>query len=273
MKRISSGGRAPLIPAIAVVSLILLLSAGPSSAVDLTNYKVVDLTHTLNGGAVYYPGDSPVSVEAKGEKGDSARRLYAQFYDISMSDRSGTHVVLPSRYVENGVTAGMVPADSLVLNAVVINVEGAAAKDPDYALDSGHIMRWEEFNGPVPSGSAVLIETGWDRFWGDGTIYFNFDKNKRMHYPGLSVDAVKYLTEKRGVKVIGIDTPGLDPGFTRKFEASSLMAEAGGIVLLNLKELGELPPTGSAVFIGLLPLSAGGGSPARILGLIPNGRE
>ena len=118
-----------------------------------------------------------------------------------------------------------------------------------------------------------MIETGWDRHWGDETIYFNLDKGRKMHFPGVTVDAVKYLTEKRGVTVIGIDAPGLDPGFSGKFEASRLMAEIGGIVVLNLKGLRRLPPTGSAVFIGLLPLSTGGGSPARVLGLIPKGME
>ena len=94
-----------------------------------------------------------------------------------------------------------------------------------------------------------------------------------MHLPGISVDAVKYLTEKRGVRVIGIDAPGLDHGFKRDLEALRLMAEIGGIVILNLKDLRRLPPTGAAVFIGLLPLGTGGGSPARVLGLIPKGME
>ena len=256
-------------PIFLIALTVAFLAGESSSAVDLSIYEVVDLTHPLNGGVSYFPGDSSVSVIPKKGRGEGP----PYFCDITMSDRSGTHVVLPSRWGAAYSTADRVAAGSLVGNAVVINVEGAVERDSDYSLDSGHIMRWEDYNGPVPSGSIVLIETGWDRHWGDETIYFNFDKNRRMHFPGLSVDGVKYLTEKRGVRVIGIDTPGLDPGFSGKHEASRLMAEIGGMVLLNLKDLRRLPPTGSAVFIGLLPLGTGGGSPARVLGLIPKGRE
>ncbi len=254
-------------PGFMIISVVALLifTSGRSDAVDVSMYEVVDLSHPINSGMVSFPGDAPVLVSPK--KGSVENAPF--FYDISMSDRSGTHVVVPSRWNTIYSTADRVPPDSLISNAVVINVKDAAAKDTDYFLDSGQIMRWEVFNGPVPSGAFVLVETGWSQHWGDETIYFNFDKNKRMHFPGVSIDAVKFLMEKRGVKVIGIDTPGLDPGFSRKFEAARFMADNGGIVLLNLRNLGKLPPTGSAVFIGLLPLSVGGGSPARILGLIP----
>jgi kynurenine formamidase len=254
---------------VSVAVALTIFTSGRSKAVDVSMYEVVDLSHPINSGMVRFPGDAPVLVTPKKGSGENAPYLY----DISMPDRSGTHVVVPSRWNAIYSTADRVPPDFLISNAVVLNVRDAAAKDPDYLLDSGQIMRWEVFNDTIPSGSVVLVETGWSQHWGDETIYFNFDKNKRMHFPGVSLDAVKFLMEKRGVKVIGIDTPGLDPGFSRKFEAARFMADSGGIVLLNLRNLKKLTPTGSAVFIGLLPLSVGGGSPARILGLIPKGKK
>lgn len=229
--------------------LIAIVFASPSFSIDLSNYEVIDLTHTLRQ---TQPGDT--------EAGGSTPDL--RFFPGKMS---GTYAIIPNP----PTSAKEVPADLLIRPAVVINVEGSATESPDFVLDPEDIMRWEIFNGEIPSDSAVLIETGWDRLWGDETIYLNYDGGGNMHYPGISAGAARFLTEERHIKIIGIDGPGIDPGSSEKTEAADIFATSGGLLLLNLKDLGRLPPRGAVIFIGVLPIEGAAASPARVLAIIP----
>jgi kynurenine formamidase len=231
-------------------SLLLTISfALPSFSIDLANYDVIDLTHPL-------AQTQPADAETGGPEPDLR---------FSLGSMSGTYAIIPTP----PTSAREVLTDLLIRPAVVINVEGSAKEDPDFSLDPEDIMRWEIFNGEIPSDSAVLVETGWDRLWGDETIYLNYDGSGNMHYPGISTGAARFLTEDRHVKVIGIDGPGIDPGSSEKTEAFDIFAMSGGILLLNLKNLRRLPPRGATIFIGVLPIEGASASPARVLAIIP----
>ncbi len=229
--------------------LITIPFAPPSFSIDLSGYEIIDLTHPLGQ---TQPGDT--------ETGGSQPDL-----QFSLGGMSGTYAIISNP----PTSAKEVRTDLLIRPVVVINVESSAAEDPDFVLDSESIMRWEIFNGEIASDSAVLVETGWDRLWGDETIYFNYDGGGNMHFPGISADGVRFLTEERHIKVIGIDGPGIDPGFSKKTEATDLFAMSGGLLLLNLKGLKVLPPKGAAIFIGILPIEGATTSPARVLALTP----
>ncbi len=114
-----------------------------------------------------------------------------------------------------------------------------------------------------------MAYTGWDEKWSDAKEFFGFDGNGGMHFPGFSEEAVIFLMEKRGVKGLGIDTHGIDPGYDEEYKSNTALFERGGFHLENLANLGKLPPKGFYVFIGALPIKGGSGSPARVLALIP----
>jgi kynurenine formamidase len=90
-----------------------------------------------------------------------------------------------------------------------------------------------------------------------------------LHFPGFGVAAARFLLEERAVAGVGIDTPGVDPGWEGSFAINRLVLERPRLVLENLTNLEQLPPTGATLVIGLLRLKGGSGSPVSALALVP----
>ncbi|MCG3771837.1 MAG: hypothetical protein JW384_03033 [Nitrosomonadaceae bacterium] len=91
-----------------------------------------------------------------------------------------------------------------------------------------------------------------------------------MHFPGFGVEASEFLVNERKVVGIGLDTLGIDRGVDTHFPVHSNVTLPHNVWHIeNLTNLKSLPPTGALVFIGVLPLVDGSGSPARILAMVP----
>ena len=227
--------------------------------------RVVDLTHAIRPGIPLWPGDPPVGFETVADiawDGYFLRRL-------SMGEHSGTHLSTPSSTQTGGVGPDQIPVENLVVSAVVIDISGHAMQDPDYALRPHDVSDWEQRHGTIPAGSIVLLATGWDRYWGEPRRFINSDRRGVMHFPGFGSDAARLLLEDRGAAGLGTDTHGIDPGADAKLSITRLALARNALVLECLNRLRELPPTGSTIVIGRLPLVGGSGSPASVLALAP----
>ena len=249
------------------LGLIILLSLG---VVTLgvwigADYKVVDLTHVITPDMPVWPGDPKPTIKPMATVEKDGYFLN----EFSIGEHSGTHFGAPAHFIEGGKTVDAIPADTFILPAVVIDISKKCKNNPDYSLTVEDILSWEKENGKIPEGSLVMAYTGWDEKWGDAKEFFGFDENGGMHFPGFSEEAVIFLMEKRGVKGLGIDTHGIDPGYDEEYKSNTALFERGGFHLENLANLGKLPPKGFYVFIGALPIKGGSGSPARVLALIP----
>ena len=154
--------------------------------------------------------------------------------------------------------------------AVVIDISRPAVANPDYALTTEDIARWERRYGIIPAASLVLLHTGWQRYWNDSPRYINADAAGLMHTPGFGPDAARRLLDARRAAGLGADTPGIDPGADTDLSISRMtLSQPHRIVLECLNNLHDLPPTGATIIIGRLPLVGGSGSPASPLALIP----
>jgi O-antigen ligase len=71
--------------------------------------------------------------------------------------------------------------------------------DVDYRLKAADIDEWEKTNGRLPEGAVVLLYTGWGRHWNNYPRYKNQDATGKMHFPGYSAEAAKYLFWNIGV--------------------------------------------------------------------------
>jgi kynurenine formamidase len=79
-----------------------------------------------------------------------------------------------------------------------------------------------------------------------------------------------HLVERRAVVGLGVDTLGIDPGAATDFVVHRQVSHPAGVWHLEgLQNLGALPPQGATLFVGVLPLVDGSGSPARVLALVP----
>ncbi|MEM0113903.1 MAG: cyclase family protein, partial [Metallosphaera sp.] len=79
-------------------------------------------------------------------------------------------------------------------------------------------------------------------------------------FPGLSLDGAEFLLSK-GVKVIGIDTLGIEPYYHNDFQVHKRLLGEGVIVIEDLANLEQLEE-GKEYLIIALPIKVGNGSGA-----------
>lgn len=212
-----------------------------------------------------WPGDPPPEFEpwaTIARDGYYLRRF-------SLSEHAGTHLTAPASFYPNGRTVDQYTSEELVKPAVAIDARQQCQANPDYSLTVGDLMAWESRHHPVPADSIALLLTGWAERWNNPAAYLGADANGSLHFPGFSPDAATLLVKERGVAGLGTDTAGIEPGIDATFAVSKLVLAQPRIVLENLANLHQLPPTGAVLVIGLLRLEGGSGSPVAVTAFLP----
>lgn len=231
--------------------------------------KLVDLTHPIDEQSPYWPEDhSPSPFHARVVDTYAHDNYFARALEIP--EHFGTHIDAPAHFDPHGRTVDQIPVESLLRPIVMIDVSAKAGKDPDYRLTVADVETWVKAHGPVPRGCAVLIRSGWGERWPSQERYMNQDAQGVMHFPGLSLEAARYLVERAAPVAIGIDTPSIDYGPSKKFEVHQFTMSGGLYHLENLIHLGALPATGAILIALPLDLRGGSGSPARVLAIVPS---
>ncbi|HSV32087.1 MAG TPA: cyclase family protein [Atribacteraceae bacterium] len=223
--------------------------------------KTVDLSHPITVAMPVWPQDPLIEITTLATVEENCFLLN----QLTVGEHSGTHFGVPAHFVPGGLTAEAVPSEALIAPGVVLDIRSACTANPDYVLTIKDILIWETTHLPIPPRSYVLTLTGWSERWNEPARYFGLTKTKTRHYPGFGEESVVFLMEERDCLGLGIDTPGIDPGFDEDFLSNSALFKRGGYHLENLTNLEYLPAHGFTLFIGLLPVSGGSGSPARVL--------
>jgi kynurenine formamidase len=182
----------------------------------------------------------------------------------------GTHVDPPSHYIENGRPIDKILVDEMLLPLVIFDVRQMAAEDPDYALKLEDVRSWEERNDRVPPGAFAALRSGWALRWPDSEAMQNKDELGTSHFPGWSVEALKFLCEERGITACGHETTDTDPGYLvsqDRFPAETYLLSQGKYQIELLASLAQLPDAG-AIIVAAFPKPEGGsGFPARVFAI------
>lgn len=250
------------------ISIVLVLFTAACSTKSnfkefTSQYKIVDLTQTLNQQIPIWPGDP----EFKPTPWATYEKNQYFINKISIGEHSGTHWGTPNTFIKGARSAEKFKAHELVLPAVVIDISNVSNKD--YRLSVNDILKWEQKNNTIPENSVVILFTGWQSKWNNPESFLGIDENKILHWPGFGSDTAEFLIKNRKIAGLGTDTHGADPGNDENFGASFAMYENDGMILECLSGLDKLPPIGSFIVIGGWPIQGGSGSPARILAFVP----
>lgn len=256
---------------------------------SLPGYSIIDLSHTIHEKMFHVPGDP----QPKIQKISSSKIDLVNLNMIKMTERTGTHCRVPLMQNDTAEGASDVPVNNLVNHAVVFHCSTKVGSDQDFMFTEKHLEDWENENGLVPRGCIALLETGWSRHWGNPDRYYAKTNNgndggssrngamvtqpapssvatvEESHYPGFSEECIRILVEERQVIGLGTDAQSIEPGNIYHLKRYQLLGGKAFLCIENLKNLDRLPNMGSLLFIGLLPIKGGNGSPARILGLKP----
>lgn len=231
---------------------------------DLT---VIDLTHALSATSPYWPNPAgnPFSHDtlAAHESGAPSMATY------STPEHHGTHLDAPIHGGDHQPSVDDLTAADLFGPAAVIDASGQAAADPDYLLAKQDLLDWEEEHGRLPEGVIVLMYTGWSRKWSDAEAYRNLDSEGRLHFPGFSEEAARFLIDERQIRGIGIDNMSVDYGLSNDFAVHRIVNGSGKFHLENVADLHLLPPTGAYLIVAPIKIEGGSGGQVRIFAVVP----
>ncbi len=242
-----------------------------SSAFALDEKKLIDMTYSFAADTLHWPTAKPFHLQ-KVHEGRTAAGFWYSSYNYGGSEHVGTHLDAPFHFAEGKWTTEQIPLGQTIGPAVVIDVRRQAEADRDYRLSEAVIRSWEKQHGRIPSGSIVLMHSGWGKYWGDRNRYFGSDvpgDASRLHFPGVSKEAAAFLVKQRNVKAVGIDTPIIDHGPSKDFIAHQILGAANVPIFENVAALDRLPATGATVFAVPMKIKGGSGAPLRIFALLP----
>jgi len=233
----------------------------------------IDLTHDFSSDTVYWPTGEGFKLE-KVSEGTTEEGYYYLANKFTAEEHGGTHIDAPVHFGKGKQTVDEIPLEHLIGSAVVIDVSKKAASDRDYQISVEDFTEWESVNGRIPEGSIVLLNTGYAKYWPDKVKYMGTDKKgqeavKELHFPGLDPAAAKWLTEKRSISAIGLDTPSIDYGQSTLFESHRTLFEHNVPAFENVANLDRLPAKGALVVALPMKIKGGSGGPLRIVALIP----
>jgi len=69
-----------------------------------------------------------------------------------------------------------------------------------------------------------------------------------LHFPGLAPEAARWLVEHRSIKSIGLDTPSIDHGQSKRFPSHVTLCEHNIPAFENVANLERLPMAGAILF-------------------------
>jgi kynurenine formamidase len=228
--------------------------------------RVLDLTYPLNAQTPYWPGAGyePFKLEFF----SSLEKDHVLSGKYCTPEHLGTHVDSPSHFEQGGLTADKIAPEDLFGYAVVIDVRGKAAANPDYRVSPADIQEWERKNHEIPAGAIVMLYTGWGERVGSFERYQNKDSRGIMHFPGWSTDALDFLLRARNIKAIGIDTLSIDYGPSTDFSVHHDLMRAGKYSIENIANLEQMPPKGAFLIVSPIKIQGGSGGQARVFALL-----
>ncbi len=254
------------------LGLIAGLIALPVFALELDEYRIVDLSHSYSSDTLYWP-TSPSTFELEELAfGETADGMFYSSYSIATPEHGGTHLDAPLHFAAEGLPTDRVPLGNLIGNAVVIDISQQAAADRDYRLQPRDVHAFEDQYGRIGAGAIVLLRTDWDQFWPDAKSYLGDDTPgdaSKLQFPSFGEEAARMLVEERQVAVLGVDTASTDYGKSKDFVVHRIAAARNVSGLENLTNLDELPATGALVFALPMKIEGGSGGPVRVVALIP----
>lgn len=228
--------------------------------------KWVDLSHPLSPDTPHWVGWPALAVESKMDLEESIFCAHA----YTTVGQYGTHVDAPSHMVDSGRTLDQIALEETIMPACVIDCCAAVGKNADYVLDLDDIHRFESQYGRIPEGAFVIFHSNWSKRTADA--FDNLDADGNRHFPGWSLEALKYLIEERNIGGIGHETSDtecpLTSGLT-SYEVERYILDQDRIQVELLTNVEQLPPIGSIVFCAFPRVIGGSGFPCRCFALCP----
>jgi kynurenine formamidase len=255
-----------------LIFLCCLANACAKPAAEFPAGKIIDLSHPFNAQTIYWPTEDGFKFE-KGPDGFTPQGYYYAANRFCAPEHGGTHIDAPKHFAINSKTVDQIPLEQLMGNGIVIDVTKQAEANRDYLVGVDDFTAWEKQHGQIPNGAIIFLRTGFAKYWPDRVKYMGTDERgagavAKLHFPGLSPEAARWLTTNRAIKAIGLDTPSIDYGQSTLFESHQILFAKNIPAFENLGDMSELPAQGFLVIAMPMKIGGGSGGPLRVAAIV-----
>ena len=252
---------------------------------DLVNEgKVYDLGQPWHPGMPHHPLHPPFAYSMARKHGDiqyegggsSANDIF------TLGGHTGTHMDAVGHFSKDGKLYGGIDAQGVqddlsglmkrsieeippvIARGILLDIprsKGLDVLEKGYPISAKDIRETMELlDLAIMPGDAVLVRTGWARFWGNPRLF-----NDHGGVPGIDLDAAHFLAEK-GICLVGADTTACEVVPSSSLEVHVFLLVQRGIWIIEMLNLEELSREGVMEFLFIaIPLKIKGatGSPVR----------
>ena len=220
--------------------------------------RLVDLSHAVRDGLVTYPGLPALEIGEHLSR-EASRAHYApgtefQIGRMCLVANTGTYVDAPFHRFEAGRDLAALPLESLA------ELDGIVVRAAETFERGQRALGPELLEGRELAGRAVLVHTGFDRFFGTPAY--------AAGHPFLTAAAADLLA-RAGAALVGIDSLNIDdtedltrPVHTRLLGADVPLCE-------HMTNLGALPDEGFRFHAAPVKVERFGSFPVRAYAVVP----
>jgi arylformamidase len=229
-------------------------SARPASAAPAFRFRrMVDLSRPMVPGEQTHPWlrfEARVeSIVASPADAPPEGRWYV-VTRLDLSGHAGTHVEAPLHAVAGGASVGELAVERFFGETVVLDLSDVPWSRP---FDLARLQRAAASSGGISPGDIAFMRFDWDRRSAEGD-----------YPPYPTPEALGWLVEQ-GVKLLGIDSPGLEVRGDRGLVNHHVLFDAGVPLIESLARLDELGQPRVYVFAQPLPAHGTDAIPLRVL--------
>jgi kynurenine formamidase len=240
---------------------------------SLKGAKYIDLTHVIAPDIPVWYGFGPSKfartqaggdIEGFAKKGDEftyeKHGFEATHYDLA-TDQLGTQLDPPAHWAPEYPAIDELPPTYSLRPLAVISIVDKVASNAGYHLQVADIEAFEKEHGRIPEGSVVFVRSDWSKDWPKPELA------TRKPFPGVSLDALKFLHEQRHILLHGHEP--LDTDTTPTLEGEAWLMHNGYAQAEGVANLDGVPATGCLVTIGFPRFKGGTGGYARYVAVCP----
>jgi arylformamidase len=171
---------------------------------------------------------------------------------FSMPTLAGTYLETSKHHFADGPGIEEIPPERLLVDVAIATI-------PKGAREHITVADLEAAAPTINRGDALIVATGWDRYWwDDGTTFV-------MGSPHFELAAMEWIVA-RGVSILGGDVPCFDdpqPGQGQGVNPPLFMS--GALLLAPLVNLGAVTKSRAKLVVLPIPLRGACGAPCRAI--------
>jgi arylformamidase len=223
---------------------------------DLSSYRLIDLTHTIVPGQ----GARPISIARVPAPQAIPDGLWYIMHRVEMPlNHVGTHIEAPFHIDPDGMDVSQVPVERLCGSAAVLDLTSVAP--------GGTVTEADVVSAAAPAGGLHADDIALLRFDYDG------DPANNRHF---TAEAIAYLVAAQvklvGTDLLGIELPADDPRLAVQYNHHQLMT-AGICLIEQVAHLNQLQLPRVTVFALPVPIQGLDSFPIRVIALEPAGAQ